>query len=62
METYSNKVLTHLIETNIREVAEDSKHITIRFELKFDDGNIFTEECYIEKSNIHIGNINGMVL
>lgn len=62
METYSNKVLTHLIETNIREVAEDSKHIVIIFELKFDDGNILKHNCYIEKSMIHIGNINGMVL
>lgn len=62
METYSNKFLTHLIETNIREVAEDSKHISIRLELKFDDGNSFTHDFYIEKSMIHIGNINAMVL
>jgi len=54
--------LTYLSETKIKEIAEDSKHITIRLELKFEDGNVFTHDCYIEKSMIHVGNINAMVL
>ena len=57
-----NNVLTYLSDVKIREVAEDSKYISIRFELKFENGNVFTHDCYIEKSMIHIGNINGMVL
>ena len=61
MQTLNN-VLTYLSDVKIREVAEDSKYISIRFELKFENGNVFTHDCYIEKSMIHIGNINGMVL
>lgn len=54
--------LTYLSETKIKEIAEDSKHITIRLELKFENGNSFIHDCYIEKDMIHVGNINAMVL
>ena len=54
--------LTYLSDTKIKEIAEDSKHITIKIELKFKDGNSFIYDCYIEKNMIHVGNINAMVL
>lgn len=62
METFYNNVLARLTETNIKEVAEDSKYITIKFELKFNDGSTFVHDCFIKKSMITVGNINGMVL
>lgn len=58
----SDSFLAHLIDAKIKEVAEDSKYISIKFELTFSNDCVYSNYCYIEKSEVCVGNINAMVL